>query len=430
MPTGHVLSKVLEHGQQHGVSSAALAGNGRIVVFIVLSVREGAVFHQQEFVRLFQELPPLIRNGNETVILNVLLQEMQDESLMDNSRPEAYVMVLSGAKQLQSVVLIRLDHGVGNAGKHIGQVLHLEMLRQGLYEFYHQAHVFPSVETGLGMQAIVAGAAVVRQIIFPEVIEQQLPAALAGFCIGHRFVEELLADFLLRHRFPLHELLQLLDVLIAIVRDTQAFLPVPSGATGFLIIAFYALGNIVMDNEADVRLVYTHAEGNGGHNHIHFLRKELVLIVGPGFGIQPGMIRKGADAIDTEELSQFFHLFAAKAVDDAGLAGVLPDKTDDILFRFHLVPYLIIQIGPIEGRAENLGVLDAQVLENVALHLGCGGGREGDDWCGLDFFYDRTDLPVFRAEVVPPFGDTVSFVHGIERDPDFLEQIDVLLLGE
>ena len=276
------------------------------------------------------------------------------------------------------------------------------------------------------MQAIVTGPAIVLEIIFPEIIEQQLAAALAGLCIGHRLIQELLANLLLRHGLPLHELLQLLDVLVAVIGDASAFLPVTARPAGFLVVAFYALGNVVMDDEAHVRLVNAHAEGDGGHNHVHLFHQEQVLVLRPGLGVQAGVVRERLDAVDGQQLGHLLHLLAAEAVDDAGLAGILTEEADDVFLRLHLVPYFIIKVGPIEGRLEHLGILDAEGLEDVALHLGRGRSREGDDGSQLDFLHDGADFPVLRTEIVAPLGDTVGFVHSVERYLDFPQKGDIL----
>ena len=216
------------------------------------------------------------------------------------------------------------------------------MLLQRLYELNYKAHFLMAVEAGLRMQAVVAAAAVVLGVVFPEVIEKELPAALAGFGISNCFLEELPADFLLCDGFPLHEFLQFLDILVAVICDAGAFLAVTARTPGFLIISLYALWNVVVDYKAHILLVYAHAEGDGGNNYIYLLHQELVLVFGAGFGIKAGMVRKGPYAVYGQHLGKFFHLLAAEAVDDAALAGILAKETDNILFRFHLVPYLII----------------------------------------------------------------------------------------
>ena len=280
------------------------------------------------------------------------------------------------------------------------------------------------------METVVAGAAIIGSVIFPEVIEEQFSAALAGLGVRHRFLQELFADFLLCHGFPLHEFFQFLDILVTVVGNALAFLAVTTGPARLLIIALDALGDVVVDDKAHVRLVDSHAEGDGGHDDVDLLHQELVLVLGPGFGVQAGMVGQGPDSVDGEHLGHLFHLFAAQAIDDAGFAGVLADEADDVFLRFHLVPHLIVQIGPVEGRFEHFGVLDAEILEDVALHLGRGGGGEGNDRSRLDFLDDGADFPVFRTEIMPPFRDTMGLVHGVEGNLDALEEGDVFLLGK
>lgn len=57
-----------------------------------------------------------------------------------------------------------------------------------------------------------------------------------------------------------------------------------------------------------------------------------------------------------EELGEIFDFFAGEAVDDAGLAFVLPDELDDFLVEVHGVggfgADLVIEIGAVERRYE------------------------------------------------------------------------------
>ena len=49
---------------------------------------------------------------------------------------------------------------------------------------------------------------------------------------------------------------------------------VAAGAAGFLVVAFDVLRQVVMDDEADVRFVDAHAEGDGRADHAHFVAQE------------------------------------------------------------------------------------------------------------------------------------------------------------
>ena len=158
----------------------------------------------------------------------------------------------------------------------------------------------------------------------------------------------------------------------------MAFLTVTTGAAGLLMVTFERIAHGVVDDEAHVRLVNAHTEGNGRHNHINFLHQEFVLILRPGLGVQTCVVRKGLDAVDIEFLGEFLNLLAAKAVDYAGFSRILADIFDDVLLRIDLVANLIEEIGAVEGRLEDGGVLDAEVLHNVALDLRGRSRREGD----------------------------------------------------
>ena len=72
-----------------------------------------------------------------------------------------------------------------------------------------------------------------------------------------------------------------------------------------------------MDDKANIRFVYAHSEGDRGHDDIHFLHQEPVLIVGACLCVESRMVRGGLDAVYVEQFGQFLHLLAAEAVYDA-----------------------------------------------------------------------------------------------------------------
>ena len=138
------------------------------------------------------------------------------------------------------------------------------------------------------------------------------------------------------------ELIEFLDVLLAVEGYAAALAAVAAGAAGFLIIALKALGDVVVDDEAHVGLVDAHAEGDGGHDDINLLHEELVLVFLAGLAVQSGVIGQGAYVVNGQGFGEFFHLFAAETVHDARLTRVLFDVFDDVLddvfgFWTHLI---------------------------------------------------------------------------------------------
>ena len=97
-----------------------------------------------------------------------------------------------------------------------------------------------------------------------------------------------------------------------------------------------------MDDKTYIRLVYAHAESDGGHNHVDLLHQEPVLVVCPGLRVQSGMIWSRFYPIDVEQFSQLLHLLSAQTVDDAGLARILLYVLDYVSLGVGLVPYFII----------------------------------------------------------------------------------------
>ena len=221
-------------------------------------------------------------------------------------------------------------------------MLHLESLRKSLDQLDNQSHLLSSIKLFLRMQTVITSSAILYLITFSKIVKKQSSAACIRFRICHGLHKELLAYFLLCNRLALHELFELLDVLVAIECYALPFLAIPASSSGLLIIAFYTLRDIIVDDKAHIRLVNTHSECNGRNNHIYLLHEESILIVSAGLGVQAGMIRRSLYSIYIKKFGQFFHFLATEAIYDAGLTGILSYEFDDITLRVRLVPYFII----------------------------------------------------------------------------------------
>ncbi len=73
----------------------------------------------------------------------------------------------------------------------------------------------------------------------------------------------------------------------ALARQTVA-----PGAPGFLVVALDVLRQIVVNDEADVRLVDAHAEGDRRADDVHFVAQKELLVLRAHLGVEPGVIRR------------------------------------------------------------------------------------------------------------------------------------------
>ena len=248
-------------------------------------------------------------------------------------------------------------------------------------------------------------------------MQQRLAPAYGRFGISSGFQQKLLANFLLCHRFSLHELFQFLQVFVCIKGYALTFTAISTGTSGLLVIPFQTLWNIVVNHKPYIRLVDSHTESDSCYNNVHFFHQEIILILSPRQRIHPGMIRTRIDTVCLKDFSKFLYFFPAKAIDNARFFRIVFDKLDNIPVNISgLRAYLIIKVRTVERRFENLSIYHSQIFLDIMLHLWC-------RCCGqrnqrsLSYFVDnRANPPVFRSEVMSPFRNTVSFVHCIERN--------------
>ena len=248
-------------------------------------------------------------------------------------------------------------------------------------------------------------------------MQQRLAPAYGRFGISSGFQQKLLANFLLCHRFSLHELLQFLQVFVCIKGYALTFTAISTGTSGLLVIPFQTLWNIVVNHKPYIRLVDSHTESDSCYNNVHFFHQEIILILGPGQRIHSSMIRTRIDTVCLQDFSKFLHFFPAKAIDNARFLRIVFDKLDNIPVNISgLRTYLIIKVRTVERRFEDLSIHHSQIFLDIMLHLRCRRCGKRNQRSFTYFIDNRANPPVFRSKVMAPFRNTVSFIHCIERN--------------
>ena len=179
-----------------------------------------------------------------------------------------------------------------------------------------------------------------------------------------------------------------------------------------------------MRDEAHVRLVDAHAEGDGGHHHDAFFAQEAVLVLGALRVIHAGVIRQGRNAVLGEELGGLFDLLARQAIDDAGVAAVRAlDEIEQLLAAVGLFDDLVADVRAVERwprtgaplRAAGGAMISSRVCGSaVAVSAMRGTSRKA--------LVQHRQLEVFGPEIVAPLRDAMRLVDGEQRDLRLLQQ--------
>ena len=281
------------------------------------------------------------------------------------------------------------------------------------------------------MQTVITVATVFLFIILTEIVEQHLAATYGSLGISSRLLKELATDVLLSNRLTLHKLVKFVEILMTIEGKTDALAPVSAGTSGLLVITFEALGDIIMNNETDIGFVNAHTESNGCYDNIYLLHKEVILRLRACGSIKSCMICCCLDVVSSKNIGKIFHLLTRETIYDTALARMLANKTYYILiYILCLGSYLVIEIWTVERTLELLGIDNAEAFLYVSAHLVGSSGSQGNHRSLTYLVDNRTDATVFRAEIMSPFRNTVSFIHCIERNLYRLKELNILILGE
>ena len=153
-----------------------------------------------------------------------------------------------------------------------------------------------------------------------------------------------------------------------------------------------------MEDKADVGLVDSHAEGDGGHHHDTRLGHEFVLVRIARRLFHARVIGQGRDSMVDQKSSRLFGLLARQAVDDPAFATI------PFYDREHLGPPGALQfdrqldVGSIETKDDDLRIVVKQLRRDVPAGDLVGGRRERRDGDVGEDLPQAGEVTVFRAE--------------------------------
>ena len=179
----------------------------------------------------------------QSVIFDILIDKAHNQRLTDHGSPITDVMVRTGPETIHLVVSVTLGSTRYSTDQHAGQVVRLEFVPQIAQRLERYAAT-PGRRSGFGGGGSCRSSRSSQDIPPPRnsaagVLRRHIE--LSG--VRHGFAEQQLADSpLLGHRLSLHELLQLLNILITIKGKAVSFRRRRVPHALFLIISLQDLG--------------------------------------------------------------------------------------------------------------------------------------------------------------------------------------------
>jgi hypothetical protein len=129
---------------------------------------------------------------------------------------------------------------------------------------------------------------------------------------------------------------------------------------------------------------------------------------------EPGVVGQGGIIVRLERGAEFVGLLAGAAIDNTSLVRVSPQETNDlrqlVFARFDGKK----QVLAIKARDKLALRRDPELLTDILTNTRSGGCGEKETSGARETFADAAELAIFRAEVVPPFRDTVGLVDSEE----------------
>ena len=111
----------------------------------------------------------------------------------------------------------------------------------------------------------------------------------------------------------------------------MGIIAVAAGAPDFLHVIFQGLGQVVMVDGADVRLVDSHAESNGSDDHVQIVGHEGILHFRPLFGFQARVIGPGPNPFVGKKCGDLLGGFLQGDVDNGRFDRSLPEALQQLL---------------------------------------------------------------------------------------------------
>ena len=213
-------------------------------------------------------------------------------------------------------------------------------------------------------------------------------------------------------RFLINKILDLADIPVPEQQQAMGRQTVPAGPPYFLVVVVNAFRQIIMDDKTDVGLVNPHAESDGRHDDPDIIPAEEILIFCPLCVRKPGVVGPHGITFPVEKGMQVICLLTGGAIDDPRFIAIPVQEVKNLLQGRRLQGHLQKEVRTIKAADKFMLRSDFQGFPDIFPDPRRGRGRQGSTDGSGKGGADICQKPVFRAEIVSPFGDAMGLVNG------------------
>ena len=180
-----------------------------------------------------------------------------------------------------------------------------------------------------------------------------------------------------------------------------------------------------MKHPAHVAFVYTHAESDGGANHLQQVFLELVLHRLALLGWHARMVTSRLDPFQEQVAGHVLRVLAGETIDDSGVTGMAMDIVQDICQLLSLLVsfyHLQVYVGTVKRTYETFPV-QPQLSDDILSGQFVRRGRKSHYWHMGKHVSQFSQPCIFLAEIMPPLTDAMGLVYGKQTDGNAFEQI-------
>ena len=187
---------------------------------------------------------------------------------------------------------------------------------------------------------------------------------------------------------------------------------VAARAARFLVVLLDRFRQRKVNDGADSSLVDAQAKRNGADQHADFIRHPALLVTAASVGVHLAVIGDGGNSLLGQKIDGLLDFADGRRINNHVAVRISSERAQQKVVlgpRVHFLHH-VPQIWPVETGDALMRIAQAELVHDVVPHAPRGAGGKRSNGMVGEMLPQTAQLPVFRTELVAPFGNAVRFI--------------------